>query len=47
VKDIDFWVNFFARNLNKLQKFGLKGKTSWTINVFTLGATTQATLVLD
>jgi hypothetical protein len=46
VKDIDFWVNFVVRNLNKLQKFGLKGKTSWTLNVFTLGATTHATLML-
>jgi len=34
-----------ARNSNKLQKLGLKGKISWVFNVFTLEPMAQATLV--
>ncbi len=45
MKGIDFWVNFVAGNSNKLQKLGLEGKFSWTLDVFTLGPTAQATLV--
>jgi len=37
VDDIDFWVDFVARNSNKLQKLGLEGKMSWVLNVFALG----------
>jgi hypothetical protein len=44
VEDIDFLVDFVAGNSNKLQKLGLKGKISWTLNVFTLRPTAQATL---
>jgi hypothetical protein len=44
VEDIDFLVNFVAENSNKLQKLGLKGKISWTLIVFTLRPTAQATL---
>jgi hypothetical protein len=42
VEDIDFLVNFVAENSNKLQKLGLKGKISWTLNVFTLRPRAQA-----
>jgi len=42
----DFLVDFVAENSKKLQKLGLEGKISWAFNVFTLGPTTQATLVL-
>jgi hypothetical protein len=42
----DFLVDFVAGNSNKLQKLGLEGKISGSFNVFTLGPTTQATLVL-
>jgi len=45
VEDIDFWEDFVVENSNKLQKWGLEGKISWALNVFTLGSTTQATLV--
>ncbi len=45
VKDIDFWVDFVAENLNKLQKLGLEGRISWAFNVFTLEQMTQATLI--
>ncbi len=45
MEDIDFLMDFVAGNSNKLQKLGLQGKISWTLNVFTLGPTTQATLV--
>ncbi len=42
----DFWVDFVVENSNKLQKLGCeKEKVSWDLNVFTLGPTTQATLV--
>jgi hypothetical protein len=44
VEDIDFLVDFVAGNSNKLQKLGLKGKISWTLSVFTLRPTAQATL---
>jgi hypothetical protein len=36
MEDIDFWVDFVARNSNKLQNLGLEGKISWALNVFTL-----------
>ncbi len=36
MEDIDFSMNSIARNSNKLQKLGLEGKISWTLNVFTL-----------
>jgi hypothetical protein len=36
VQDIDFGVDFVARNSSKLQKLGLEGKISWALNVFTL-----------
>ncbi len=29
MEDIDFWVDFVAKNSNKLQKLGLEGKISW------------------
>ncbi len=42
----DFLMDFVAENSKKLQKLGLEGKISWAFNVFTLGPTTQAALVL-
>jgi hypothetical protein len=45
VEGVDIWVDFIAKNSNKLQKLGLEGKISWVLNVFTLGPTAQATLV--
>ncbi len=36
MQDIDFGVDFVARNSSKLQKLGLEGKISWALNVFTL-----------
>jgi len=45
VEDNDFGVDFLARNLNKLQKLGLKGKISQVSNVFTIGLMEHATLV--
>ncbi len=36
MEDIDFWMDFIAGNSNKLQKLGLEGKISWTLNVFAL-----------
>jgi hypothetical protein len=45
-ENIDFWMHFVAENSNKLQKLGLEVKISWTFNVFTLGPTTQTTLVM-
>ncbi len=36
MEDIDFWVDFVARDSNKLRKLGLEGKISWALNVFTL-----------
>jgi hypothetical protein len=38
-------VDFVAGNSNKLQNLSLKGKISSALDVFTLGPTTQATLV--
>ncbi len=29
MEDIEFWVDFVARNSNKLQKLGLGGKINW------------------
>jgi hypothetical protein len=46
MKSIDFGVDFVVGNSNKLQKLGLEGKICWVPNVFTLGPTAQATLVL-
>jgi hypothetical protein len=46
VENIDFLVHFVVENSNKLQKLGLEGKISWSFNVFTLGPTTQTTLVM-
>jgi hypothetical protein len=46
VEDINFWVDFAAENSNKLQKLGLEGKIGWAFNVFTLGPTAQATLIV-
>jgi hypothetical protein len=40
-------VDFVVRNSNKLQKLGLGGKISENLNVFTLGPTTQVTLVVE
>jgi hypothetical protein len=31
-----YWVDFVARNSNKLQKLGLEGKISWALIVFTI-----------
>ncbi len=46
MEDIDFRVDFIAKNSNKLQKLGLEGKKiSWVLNVFTLGPTARATRV--
>ncbi len=45
MEDIDVWMDFVARNSNKLKKLDLEGKISWALNVFTLGPTTKATLV--
>ncbi len=47
MEDIDFWVDFVVGNSNKLQKLGWEGKISGNFNVFTLGPTTQAILVVD
>ncbi len=47
MEDIDIWVDFVVRNSNKLQKLGLGGKISENLNVFTLGPTTQVTLVVE
>ncbi len=47
MEDIDIWVDFVVGNSNKLQKLGLEGKISGNFNVFTLGLTTQVTLVVD
>jgi hypothetical protein len=41
-----FLMHFDVENSNKLQKLCLEGKISWTFNVFTLGPTTQTTLVM-
>ncbi len=38
--------DFVVENSNKLQNLGLEGKISWTFKVFTLGPTTQTTLVM-
>jgi hypothetical protein len=35
----DLWVDFVAKNSNKLQKLGLEGEISRALNVFTLGPT--------
>ncbi len=40
-------MDFVVGNSNKLQKLGLEGKISGNFNVFTLGLTTQVTLVVD
>ncbi len=40
-------MDFVVRNSNKLQKLGLGGKISENLNVFTLGPTTQVTLVVE
>jgi hypothetical protein len=40
-------VDFVVRNSNKLQNLGLGGKISENLNVFTLGPTTQVTLVVE
>ncbi len=45
MEDIDFLVDFVAGNSNKLQKLSLEGKISSALNVLTLGAMAQATLV--
>ncbi len=45
MKDIAFWVNFFAENSDKLPKLGLEGKISWAHTLFTLEPTALATLV--
>jgi hypothetical protein len=37
VEDNDLWVDFVARNSNKLQNLGLEGEISRALNVFTLG----------
>ncbi len=43
---ISEWI-LFAGNQNKLQKLGLGGKFGFgTLNVFTLGSTTQGTLII-
>ncbi len=47
VEDIYFLVDFVARNSNNLQKLGLERKINWALNVFTLGRTAQATIVVD
>jgi len=39
-------IDFAAKNSNKLQKLGLERKIIWAFNVFTLGLTIQATLIL-
>jgi hypothetical protein len=39
-------MHFVAENSNKLQKLGLEEKISSTFNMFTLGPTTQTTLVM-
>jgi len=44
-KRMMFWMNFVVGNSDNLQKLGLEGKISWALNVFTLGPTTQATLI--
>jgi len=44
-KRMIFWVNFVVGNSDNLQKLGPEGKISWALNVFTLGPTTQATLI--
>ncbi len=36
MEDIDFWMDFYVGNSNKLQKLGLEGKISWALDVFTL-----------
>jgi hypothetical protein len=46
-KILIFWVDFVAENSKKLQKLGLEGKISWALNVCTLGAMAQATLVIE
>jgi hypothetical protein len=57
VEDIDFRVNFVAENSNKLQKLGsqcvhiaefrkFQNLDVKIMNVFTLGPTAQATLVI-
>jgi hypothetical protein len=47
VEDIDFGVDFVAEISNKLQKLGLEGKISWALNVCTIQAMAQATLVIE
>jgi hypothetical protein len=47
VEDIYFLVDFVARNSNNLQKLGSERKINWALNVFTLGPTAQATLVVN
>jgi len=37
VEEIDLWVDFVARNSNKLQNLGLEGEISQALYVFTLG----------
>ncbi len=36
MENIDFQLDFVARNSEKMQKLGLEGKITWTLNVFTL-----------
>ncbi len=36
MEDIDFRMDIVAENSKKLQKISLKGKISWTLDVFTL-----------
>jgi hypothetical protein len=45
VEDNDFGVDFLARNLNKLQNLGLKGKISQVSNVFTIGLMAHVKLI--
>ncbi len=39
MEDIDLWVDFVARNSNKLQNLGLEGEISRALNVSALGPT--------
>jgi hypothetical protein len=39
-------MDFVVGNSNKLSKLGLEGKINWALNVFTVGPTTHATLVI-
>jgi hypothetical protein len=41
-----FLVDFVVKNSNKLQKLGLEGKIGWAFNVFIVGPTAHATLII-